>query len=569
MKNAEVAKILYEIADMLGTQGVEFKPRAYRRAAQSIETMQRDIENVWKEGKLRTIPGVGENIEKKIGEYLETGRLPYYDKLKKSVPVDLESLLSVGGLGPKRVGMLYRKLKIRNLDGLEKAAKSHRIAKLAGMGERSEKKIIEGIAFARKATGRMLLGAAFPIANEIVGRLEKLDAVKQATFAGSLRRMKETAGDIDILATSNDPDNVINFFVNMEDVEKVIAKGPTKASVRLGGVQVDIRVLDDKVYGAALQYFTGSKEHNVALRKIAIARGLKLSEYGLMRGNKLVAGDTEDDIYNKLGLRYIEPELRENTGEIEAAKRNELPDLVKYDAIKGDLQTHTKWSDGSNTIEEMAAAAKKIGYEYMCVTDHGGRLNIAGSLNETQFRKQWKEIDSLNEESGVKIIKGVEVNIGLDGMPDIKNGLLKEFDIVIASLHSGFNQPKDVATKRIISAMENENVGMIGHLTGRMIEERRGAELDFEKIFDAAKRTQTILEINAQPKRLDLNDTNARDAIKAGCRLAINTDSHSAGQLANIKFGVGVARRAWAEDKDIINTLPLKKFMDAIKRKSL
>ncbi len=566
MKNAEIAKILYEMADMLEMQGVEFKPRAYRRAAQSVETLQRGVEEIWREGALRTIPGVGENIERKINEYLETGRLSSYEKLKKSLPVDLESLLSVGGLGPKRVGMLYRKLKIRNLNNLEKAAKSHRIAKLEGMGDRSEKKIIEGIAFARRSTGRMLLGTAFPIANEIVGRLAKLGVVKQVAPAGSLRRMKETVGDIDILATSDKPGDVIEFFVNMNGVEEIIAKGPTKASVRLGGVQVDIRVLGDKVFGAALQYFTGSKEHNVALRKIAIARGLKLSEYGLLRGNKLVAGDTEDDIYNKLGLRYIEPELRENAGEIEAAGKDKLPNLIKYGAVKGDLQIHTKWSDGSNTIEEMAAAAKKFGYEYICITDHGGRLKIAGSLDEKRFRKQWKEIGSLNENTGIEILKGIEVNIGPGGRPDVKNELLKEFDIVIASIHSGFNQPKDAATKRIITAMENENVGMIGHLTGRMIGERKGAELDFEKIFDAAKRTQTILEINAQPKRLDLSDANARDAVKAGCMLAINTDAHSAEQLADMRFGVGVARRAWAEDKDIINTLPLKGFLKCLKR---
>ncbi|MFH0890041.1 MAG: DNA polymerase/3'-5' exonuclease PolX [Candidatus Aenigmatarchaeota archaeon] len=563
-QNAEVAKILYEIADILEMQSVEFKPRAYRRAAQSIEMLQRNIEEICAEGKLREIPGVGEAIEEKITEYIKTGKLDYYEKLKKSVPVDLESLMSVEGLGPKRIGMLYKKLKIKNLDELEKAAKAHRIAKLEGMGEKSEKKILGGIEFTRKATGRMLLGTALPIAEEIVKQLAALPYVKQCAYAGSLRRMKETIGDIDILVTSNEADSVVDFFTKMGDV---MAKGPTKASVRLrGGVQVDIRVLKDKSFGAALQYFTGSKDHNVALRKVAIAKGLKLSEYGLSRNEKIIAGKTENEIYERLGLKYIEPEMRENTGEIEAAKSDKLPKLIGYDSVKGDIQLHTEWSDGSNSLEEMAMAAKNAGYEYIAITDHGGQLKIAGSLDEKRFRKQWKEIDALNEKlSGIKILKGAEINIGMDGKVDVENKLLKEFDVVIASLHSGFSQPKEKITERIITTMENENVDIVGHLTGRMIEERKGAEMDFGKIFDAANRTNTLIEINAQPKRLDLNDTNARDAIKCGCRLVINTDAHSVDQLNCMKFGIAVARRAWAENKDIVNTLSLKDFLNAKK----
>ncbi|MBI1972141.1 MAG: DNA polymerase/3'-5' exonuclease PolX [Candidatus Aenigmarchaeota archaeon] len=567
MKNAEIAKILYEIADMLEMQDVEFKPRAYRRAAQSVETLQRDIAEIWHEGRLRTIPGVGEAIEKKISEFLKTGRLPYYEKLKKSLPVDLQSLMSVSGLGPKRIGLLYRKLKIKNLEDLEKAAKEHRIAKLDGFGEKSEEKILGGIAFAKGFKGRMLLGTALPIADEIVKRLRKLDFVNRVEFAGSLRRMKETIGDIDILVTSKDHDKVIDFFTKMDDVGEVMARGPTKASVRLkGGVQVDIRVLDDKLFGAALQYFTGSKEHNVAMRRIAITRGLKLSEYGLMKNGKLVGGKTEEEIYNKLGLGCIEPEMRENTGEIEAAKNKKLPELVKYGAIKGDLQMHTKWSDGANTAKEMADAAEKLGYEYICITDHGGNLKIAGSLSEPEFRKQWKEISASGENPGVKILKGVEANIEPDGKIDMPDKFLKEFDVVVASIHSSFGLTREQTTKRLVEAIENENVDIIGHPTARNIDERRGVDMDFGKIFDAARRTGTLLEINAQPKRLDLNDVNAREAIKAGCRLVINTDAHSADQLANIRFGVGVARRAWAESKNIANTLPLKDFMKCLKR---
>ncbi|MBI3412847.1 MAG: DNA polymerase/3'-5' exonuclease PolX [Candidatus Aenigmarchaeota archaeon] len=568
MKNAEIAKILYEIADILEMQAVEFKPRAYRRAAQSIETLQRDITEIWHEEKLRTIPGVGEAIEEKISEYLETGRLPYYEKLKKSLPVDLQSLMAVESLGPKRIGVLYRKLGIKNLDDLEKAAKEHCIEKLDGFGEKSEKKILDGIEFAKGFKGRMLLGTAFPIANEIVDRLRKLDFVNRAEFAGSLRRMKETIGDIDILVTSKDHDKVIDFFTKMEDVGEVIARGPTKASVRLkAGVQVDIRVLEDNVFGAALQYFTGSKEHNVVMRKIAISRGLKLSEYGLFKGNKLVAGRTEEDVYNNLGLDFVEPEMRENTGETDAAKNHALPDLVKYGSIKGDLQMHTKWSDGANATEEIADAAEKLSYEYICITDHGGNLKVAGSLDESEFRKQWKEIDEVNEKmGGIRILKGVEANIGPDGKIDMPDKFLKEFDIVVASIHSSFGLTKEQTTKRLIEAMENENVDIIGHPTARNIEERKGVDMDFEKVFGAAKRTGTLLEINAQPNRLDLNDANARYAIKTGCKLVISTDAHSTEQLANMRFGVGVARRAWAESKSIVNTLPLKDFMKCLKK---
>ncbi len=567
MKNAEVAKMLYEIADMLEMQGVDFKPRAYRRAAQSVETLQRDIAEIWREGRLRTIPGVGEAIEDKISEYLETGRLAYYEKLKKSLPVNLDSLMAVSGLGPKRIGVLYKKLGIKNLNDLEKAAEAHQIAKLDGFGGKSEKKIRDGVEFARKAKSRMLLGSALPIANEIVERLRESGFADRVVFAGSLRRMKETIGDIDILATSAKHDKVIDFFTKMGDVEEVIARGPTKASVRLkGGVQVDIRVLGNNVFGAALQYFTGSTDHNIVMRKIAISKGLKLSEYGLFKGDKIVAGKTEEEIYSKLGLDYIEPEMRENTGETEAARNKKLPGLIKYDSIKGDLQMHTRWSDGANTVEEMSDAAEKLGYEYICITDHGGNLKIAGSLDEAEFRKQWKEIDKTNESRKLKILKGAEANIGPDGRIDMPNKFLKEFDVVVASIHSYFGFTKEQNTKRLIAAIENENVDIIGHLTARSIDERKGVDMDFEKIFYAAKRTGTLLEINAQPKRLDLNDANARDAIKMGCRLVINTDSHSVEQLANMRFGIGVARRAWAENKNIANTLPLKDFMKCLKK---
>ncbi len=567
MKNAEIAKMLYEIADILEMQGVEFKPRAYRRAAQSIETLQRDIGEIWRAGKLRTIPGVGEAIEEKISEYLSTGRLTYYEKLKKSLPVDLESLMAVPSLGPKRIGIIYMKLGVKTLEDLERAANLHKIAGLEGFGEKSEKKISEGMAFAKTSKGRMLLGKAYPIAGEIVARLRGLNFVDNVVFAGSLRRMKETIGDIDILIASKNQNGVIDFFTKMEDVGEVLARGPTKASIRLkGGVQVDMRVLGKEIFGAALQYFTGSKEHNVVMRKIAISRGLKLSEYGLFKDEKLVAGGTEKEVYNKLGLDYIEPELRENSGEIEAAKNHKLPDLVNYDSIKGDLQMHTEWSDGSNSAEEMAAFAKQLSYDYICITDHGGNLKIAGALGEQEFRKQWKEIDKINAAGGLNVLRGVEANIGPDGGIDMPNRLLREFDIVVASIHSSFGLSKEQNTKRLVNAIENENVDIIGHPTARNMEERKGVEFDLEKVFSAAERTKTLLEINSQPTRLDLNDANARAAIEHGCKLIINTDAHSVDQLENMKFGIGIARRAWAEKKDIVNSLNLKDFLKCLKK---
>ena len=491
------------------------------------------------------------------------------EKLKKEVPVDMEELGRVEGLGPKTIMKLYKKLNIKNIKDLEKAAKQGKIQKIEGLGPTVEKNILKSIEFAKVSGQRFLLGHALDIAEEIKNRLKKLNYVSKADIAGSLRRKKETIGDIDILATSKNPDKVMNFFTSMENVADVIAKGPTKSNVRLKeGIEADLRVIDEKNYGAALLYFTGNKQHNITLRKIAIKKGMKLSEYGLFdkKTNKMLAGKTEEECYRKLGLKYIDPEIREDEGEIEAAEKNKLPNLISYNDLKGDLQLHTKWSDGNNTIMEMAQAAKKIGHEYACITDHTGQLKIANALNEERIKKQKKEIEKANEQiKNFRILHGTEVNITNDGALDMKNNVLREFDIVLASIHSGFKNPKEKITERIVKAMENEHVDIIAHPFGGLINERPAYEMDFDKVLEKAKQTNTILEINAFPNRLDLNDVHVRAAINAKVKLSIGSDAHEDNELRYYKLGIATARRGWAEKKDIINTCPVKEMLMLLK----
>jgi DNA polymerase (family X) len=560
MKNRAVAEILYEIADILEIKGVEFKPYAYRRAAQNIESLPQDIEDVYKDGKLQELPGIGKAIAEKISEIIETGSSTSLEDLKKSVPIDLE-LLNIGGLGPKKIMILYKTLKIKNVSDLEKAATAGKIRKLRGFGERTEQEILKNIDFKRKNV-RILLGEASPVAENIVDILKKSGLVTRAISAGSIRRMKETIGDIDILVVSKSPVKVMDFFTKMKDVQKVLVKGDTKSSIVLNnGIQADIRVVNEKSFGSALMYFTGSKEHNIALRKIAIHKKMKLSEYGLFSGSKQVSGRTEEEVYHKLGLHYVEPEMRENTGEVAASQNNKLPELISYNDIRGDLQMHTNWSDGQNTIEEMAAAAKLLGYEYICITDHAGSLAIAHGLDEKRLLKQAEEIVKLDI-NGIKILQGVEVNIKDNGTLDISDSVLKKLDVVVAGVHSRFKQDN---TEQIMKAMENENVDIIVHPTGRVINQRKEYGIDIHKIIDKSKETGTVLEIDAQPNRLDLNDVNARIAIENGCKLVINTDAHAVEQLENMKYGLGVARRAWAQKKDVINTNNLDKMLKMLK----
>ena len=569
MKNLEVAELLNEIADYLEFANEPFKVRAYRKAALVIEGLSEDIEQVWKENRLTDLPGIGEGISKKIDEFLKTGKLKYLAELKKKTPVDMESLGKIEGIGPKTIMKLYKELKVKTVADLEKAAKKGKIQKISGLGPTVEQNILKSIEFARKTSERVPLGFALSSAEEVVIALKKLREVQKVSIAGSTRRMKETIGDIDILATSKAPEKVIDFFTKMPNVADVLAKGPTKSSVRLKeGIQVDLRVLDDNIFGAALLYFTGNKEHNILLRRIAIEKRLKLSEYGLFdsKTNKLIAGRTEEDVYKKLGMDYIEPEMREDEGEIELAQHHMLPKLIGYNDIKGDLQMHTKWSDGSNTIEDMALAAKKLGYGYICITDHTGKLAIANALDEKRIAEQRKEIGKVNKKiKGITVLQGVEVNITDDGTLDMPDKVLKQLDIVVASIHSGFKNPKEKITRRMINAMENEHVDIIAHPTGRLITKRESYDIDLDVVFDAAKKTNTVMEINSYPERMDLRDAHVRAAVKAGVKLVISTDSHNADQLHFMKLGIGTARRGWATKNDIINTRNLKDMMRMMK----
>ncbi len=585
MKNREIAKILYEIADYLEMDEIAFKPYAYRKVAEVLEGLEEDVENIYKKGgraALEKIPGVGKNIAEKIEEYLKTGKIKYYEEFKKRLPLNLGEIISVEGVGPRKAKILYQKLGVRNLKDLEKAAKAHKIASLFGFGEKTEKNILEGIAFLKKSKGRFLLGEILPQVKEILEKLKKLKEVEQINVAGSVRRMKETIGDVDILITAKSSKRVMDFFVQLPGIIKIWMKGSTKSSVRMEkGFDVDLRVVKKKSYGSALQYFTGSKEHNIVTRRIAIERGLKLSEYGLFKGKKMIAGWDEGGIYKALGLPWIEPELREDRGEIEAALGGRLPKIIDYGDIKGDLHCHSNWADlncrsnwdggaGANPIEEMARVAREMGYSYIGITDHTKFLRIEHGLDEKQLTQQRKEIDKINEGFQVssfklRILQGCEANILNDGSIDIKDEALKKLDFVLAGVHSNFKMEKEKMTERIIRAMKNPNIDIVAHLTGRIIRRREEYQIDFDKILRAAKEFGVILEINGFPERLDLTAENIRRAKEAGVKMVINSDAHHKDHLKFMEFGIAQARRGWAEKEDIINTQPLDKLLKFFK----
>src|SRR3989344_7134404 len=504
MVNKELAKIFYGIANYLEMDKVAFKPFAWRKVAVVLEDMEEDVGDIYKKGgkdALEKIPGVGKSIAENIEEYLKTGKMRYYERFKKKTPINLEEIIAVEGVGPKKAKVLYEKLAVKDLKTLEKAAKSHKIAPLFGFGDKTEKNIIEAIKFLERSKGRFLLGEILPYAREVCEKLENLKEVEKVDMAGSLRRMKETIGDVDFLVISKEPVKVMDFFVSLPGVVKIWGKGNTKASVRLkDGFDMDIRVVPKRSYGAALQYFTGSKEHNIATRKIAIDKGLKLSEYGLFKGKKMIASETEEDIYQALGMACPPPEIRENDGEIIAAKNNQLPALINLNDIKGDLHVHCDWDGGKNSIEELAEAAQKMGYEYLGISDHTKFLKIEHGLNEKQLVERNKKIDKLNKNfRNFRILKGAEVNIMKDGSVDIKDEILAQMDYVIAGIHSLFKMPKNQMTERMIKAMQNYNIDIISHPTGRLIKERQEYQIDFDRILEVAKETGTILEINSSP----------------------------------------------------------------------
>ena len=575
--NQALANIFYEIAYFLEMEGVPFKPYAYEKAAIILENLEEDIKDIYqKKGfkGVKAIPGIGESIAKKIEEYLKTGKIKYYEEFKKRYPVDIEELTSVEGVGPKMVKVLYEKLGITNLKELEEAAREGKIRSLPGFGEKTEQNILQGILFLKKSGGRFLLGEVLPLAQEIEKRLKKVKGVKKISLAGSLRRRKETIGDVDILVVATKPEAVMEEFVKLPGIIKVWGKGTTKSSIRLeSGIDVDLRVIPEKSFGSALQYFTGSKEHNIALRKIAIDLGLKLNEYGIFKGNKFVAGKTEEEVYKILKMQWISPELRENRGEIEAAQKGKLPRIIELKDIKGDLHCHTRWDGGANSIEEMIEIAQKMGYEYLGISDHTKYLKIEHGLDEKQLAEQRKEIDRLNSKlqalnSNFKILQGAETNILKDGRIDIKDESLRKLDYAIAGIHSHFKMEKSQMTERIIKAMKNPYINIISHPTGRILKRRDEYQIDFDKILRAAKETGTVLEINSYPERLDLNDINIKRAKEAGVKLIIDTDAHHKDQLRYIEFGVSQARRGWAEKKDIVNCWSLKEMLEFFNRKS-
>lgn len=557
MKNREVANIFKEIAQILELKGENrFRIRAYEKAAQTIESMPEDIEGFVKKGALTSISGIGHDLEEKIKEIVSKGSLQYLEDLKKSMPLGLIDMLMVPGIGPKTAKLLYEKLDIRDVVMLERVAHAGKIRNLPGMKEKTEENILRGIEILKRGRERLDLKTAMDGAEVFIERLKKLKIVKKIDSVGSLRRMKDAIKDIDILVSSKKPEEVMDVFTSFPDVKDILAKGSTKASiVTKDGIQVDLRVVNEVSYGAALMYFTGSKEHNIKLRQIAIKKDLKLNEYGIFKKDKRIAGRTETEMYKTLGLPYIMPELREDRGEFEAASKGNLPKLITRNDIKGDLHVHSTWSDGGSSIKEMVLTARRMKYEYIAITDHSQGLKIAGGLGTKELMMKKKEIDRLNKiYKDIKILYGAEVDIHSDGSLDYPDDVLKEMDIVIAAVHSGFKQPKEKITSRIMKACENPYVNIIAHPTGKLWGARYEYDLDFEALFKVAKDTGTALEINSFPQRLDLNDRHSRMAKDFGVKLAINTDAHIAEQLETMKYGIAVARRGWLEKSDILNT---------------
>ncbi len=575
ISNQAIAEILAEIGEYLEMQKVPFKPRAYEKAAEAIRELGEDLRDLYKrEGfqALEAIPGVGASIAEKIEELLKTGRLKYYEDLKKKTPVDLGELTRVEGLGPASVRKLYKKLKVRNLGDLEKAAKAGKIGVLPGFGVKSEENILKGIAFLKKSSGRFVLGFAMPQIREIEERLRKLKAVEKLIVAGSVRRKKETIGDIDILVVSENPKPVMDYFVSMPEAARVYAHGETKSAIKIkSGLDVDLRVVPPESYGAALNYFTGSKDHNVALRVLAQKKKLKLNEYGLFRGKKMIAGKTEAELYRALGMDYVEPEMRENTGEIELAQKGKLPRLLGYDELEGDLQVQTDWTDGSVSIEEMARAAAACGLRYIAVTDHTKRLAMTHGLDGKRILKQMAEIDRVNKKLRMShvachVLKGTECDILKDGSLDLPDAVLSKLDLVGVSVHSHFNLPIREQTERIVRAIENPHVDILFHPTGRLIGRRPAYEVDMEAVIRAAKATGTVLEIDAFPDRLDLRDEHIRKAVQAGVKLAIDSDAHAPAHLSFLEYGIAQARRGFAERKDVVNAWPVDKMLQMLKK---
>ncbi|HEY92282.1 MAG TPA: DNA polymerase/3'-5' exonuclease PolX [Dehalococcoidia bacterium] len=566
MKNSEVAKVFQDIADLLELKGEnQFKIRAYQKVVRSIEHLPVEVEQLVAEDKLKGVPGVGEAITKKITELVTTGHLDYYEKLKAEFPEGISTLLDIPSIGPKTAMLLSSELGIRSADELEAAIIGGRVASLPRMGDKITENILRHIQALRRKDQRIPIGEALPVVDTILTRLGQVPGVRNLTPAGSLRRFRETVGDIDLMGTANNASQIIQTFVNLTQVKEILASGTTKASVVVsGGLQVDLRIVEHDCFGSLLQYFTGSQQHNINLRERAHRMGLKLSEYGItnLATEELEKFATEEAFYERQGLEFIPPELREGQQELERAEQGTIPKLVELSDIKGDLHVHTNWSDGRDSIEAMALAARDLGYHYLGIADHSGGRGIAHGLDAERLKQQISEIRELNQRiSGIHVLSSIEVDIRADGSLDMSDELLAELDIVTAAVHSGMSQSQEQMTKRVIRAIENPNVDVLAHPTSRLLPDREPVAVDMEAVFQAALRTNTMLEINAMPSRLDLKDIHAYRARELGVKLVINTDAHSTEHLSFMRFGIGVSRRGWCQAQDIINTKPLKEVI--------
>lgn len=573
MNNRQLADTFNLIADLVEIKGeVIYVILAYRKAAESLASLPREASEYWKEGKLREIPGVGKAIAEKIDELLGTGKLEFFEKLKKEVPPSLAEWLKVPGLGPKKIALIWKSLGITTLAQLDKAAHEGKLHNLPGLGAKSEQQIIAGIESLARRSGRIPLGRAYPLAQEIIGQLKQVKGVVEAQPAGSLRRMRSTVGDIDILVASKDSKPVMEAFTALPGVSRVLGKGETKSSVEFGdGVRAQVWVHPPEKFGTALQYATGSKDHNVQLRQLALEKGLSLSEHSFTRlkDESEIFCASEAEVYKVLGLPWIPPELREDRGEVQAAKQNKLPKLIEIKDLKADLQTHSTWSDGKLSMLEMARAAAARGIKVIAFTDHSVSLGVTGGLSVDDHKKQAAEIKKIQKQLGdqILVLHASEVEIKADGTLDYPDEFLASLDLVLASLHTSLRQPRERVTQRVLNAIRNPHVDIIGHPTGRLIPDREGADLDMDAVLKAAAESGVALEINASPYRLDLDDVYARRAKELGIPLSINTDAHSAEDMDMRFYGVAIARRAWLEPKDVINCWPTKKLLDWLKKR--
>ncbi|MFZ1947377.1 MAG: DNA polymerase/3'-5' exonuclease PolX [bacterium] len=569
MENIDVARIFDEIADVLELKNENvFRVRSYRRGAGAVRDLPENAGTLLAQGKLEEVPGIGKSLAEKIGEIARTGTCKSYEEAKRDPYYPLIRLTRIPGVGPKLAVRLHEEVGVSSVADLEEAAKAHKLQALERMGEKLEEKILRGIEQQRRSLGRAKLSDALTYAEAAIRALEGLKGVARIDVAGSVRRRRETVGDIDLLVVSDSPARIMDAFTSMDNVAEVKAKGDTKSSVLLrSGIQLDLRILPRESYGAALHYFTGSKDHNVAIRDRGKRAGLKISEYGVFdaRTDKVMGGRDEEEVFRAVGLPYIPPELRENWGEFEAAEKGELPNLIELDDIKGDLQMHTTASDGANSVEEMAAAAKRLGYKYIAITDHSKAVRVAGGLDDGELAAHIKQIRRADRRTaGIEILAGVEVDILPDGSLDISDEVLAQCDVVLAAVHSRFNMTKQEMTGRVLAGIGNKYVNILAHPTGRLINQREPFEIDMDALIAGAKRARVALELNAYPDRLDLRDIHCRAAKEAGVKIAIDTDAHADKQLGVMRYGVMTARRGWLEAGDVINTwtpAELRKFL--------